>query len=114
MTSARIALHPDVPGDLAEIVEYIAARNASAAHRLAAAAKGTLEFLAPMPGLGSLKNYEGPEYEGIRTWFVRGFRNYLIVYRPIDGGIHVLAIVHGARDIPAFLRRRLRPPDGKR
>jgi plasmid stabilization system protein ParE len=28
-----------------------------------------------------------------------GFRNYVIFYRQIDGGIEVLTILHGARDL---------------
>jgi len=37
---------------------------------------------------------------------VRGFPvgNYIIFYRPLDDGIEVLRILHGARDIPRVFR----------
>ena len=46
-----------------------------------------------------------PRLAGLRRFPVSGFGNYLIFYRQIDGGIEVLAVVHGARDIPSLLKR---------
>jgi toxin ParE1/3/4 len=34
---------------------------------------------------------------------VRRFRNYLIFYRPTDGGIEVIRVLHAARDISSIL-----------
>jgi toxin ParE1/3/4 len=35
---------------------------------------------------------------------LRHFMNYLIFYRPIGGGIDVLRVLHGARDIDRIFR----------
>jgi toxin ParE1/3/4 len=33
------------------------------------------------------------------------FRNYLVFYRPIEDGVEVLTVLHGARDLQAVLER---------
>jgi plasmid stabilization system protein ParE len=43
---------------------------------------------------------------GIRTWRVPGFKKYLIIYRPINEAIEVLAVLHGSRNLRARLRER--------
>ena len=35
----------------------------------------------------------------MRRFLVRGFDNYLIFYLPQPGGIDVIRVLHGARDI---------------
>jgi toxin ParE1/3/4 len=35
----------------------------------------------------------------MRVWPVKGFENHLIFFRPIDGGIEVIRVLHAARDI---------------
>ncbi len=36
-------------------------------------------------------------------WPIRGFENYLVFYRPIEEGIEVTRVLHGARDIRGIL-----------
>ena len=33
--------------------------------------------------------------------------NYVVIYRPVEDGIVILLVVHGARDVPAVLHRSL-------
>jgi toxin ParE1/3/4 len=41
-----------------------------------------------------------PRLAGVRVYpLPRRFRNYLVFYRPIAGGIEVLTVLHGARDL---------------
>ena len=103
---ARVMLRPGVVADLQSILAYLASNSLSAADRFADAVAPTLDALAAMPGKGSLKSFRHPELSDIRSWNVAGFRDYLILYRPIAGGIQVLAIVHGARDLPSLLNGR--------
>jgi plasmid stabilization system protein ParE len=42
--------------------------------------------------------------EDLRRWHVEGFENYLILYRPIKGGIDVARVLHGARDIERLFK----------
>ena len=52
--------------------------------------------LASAPQIGRRRDELQP---GLRS-FAAG--RYLILYRPIDGGIELVRVLHGARDIPAL------------
>jgi toxin ParE1/3/4 len=67
-------------------------------------AQDSIECLADMPGIGRAWESPLPHLAGIRVYpMPDGFRNYLIFYRPLDDGIEVLTILHGARDLDAAL-----------
>ena len=55
-----------------------------------------------MPEMGSLCGFQSAEAAGIRVWSIAGFENHLIFYRPIEDGIDVIRVIHGARDIVAI------------
>ena len=44
-----------------------------------------------------------PRLTGLRVWRIQGFPNHLIFYRPVDDGIEVIRVLHGARDIDRVL-----------
>jgi plasmid stabilization system protein ParE len=106
MAGGRVILRRWVPGDLLEILDYLADRSPDVAERFRLAVRGTFEWLARHPGVGSPKQFRGKGITGIRTWYVAGFRDYLVLYRPIDGGIEVLGVLHGSRNIGSHLRKR--------
>jgi toxin ParE1/3/4 len=89
--------------DLDEIAEYIGRSNPPAALRFLDAFDQTVASLAPMPEMGSLWESDHPRLYGLRTWPVRGCKKYLIFYRPIDNGVEILRVLHGARDLDAIL-----------
>src|SRR5262249_26257584 len=89
--------------DLAACWAYIAERNLNAARRFRLAAEETFAALAGMPNLGAPYEVANPRLQGLRCARVRRFRNYLIFYRPIDGGIDVIRVLHAARNIAAIL-----------
>jgi toxin ParE1/3/4 len=43
--------------------------------------------------------FENPQLAGVRSWRVSRFKTYLIFFRPIESGVEILHIAHGARDI---------------
>jgi toxin ParE1/3/4 len=106
MGAPRVILRRAVPDDLAAILDYLGARAPSAADRFADAVQLALSKLAAFPGAGSLKPFRDARLRGVRTWRVPGFKKYLIIYRPIEDGIEVLAVLHGARNLRARLRER--------
>jgi len=55
-----------------------------------------------MPLMGSAREYRNSEFSGIRMWRVKGFRQYLIFYRPIQDGIEIVRVIHSSRDIAAL------------
>lgn len=80
--------------DYADVWDFIAADNPSAADRLIDTFDGTLELLAEAPGIGRLCEELAPS---LRSFPVG---NYVIFYRPIDDGIELIRVLHGARNIP--------------
>jgi addiction module RelE/StbE family toxin len=90
--------------DLREIVEHIAADSPTYARAMAMRILGSVKRLRAHPALGRVV----PEYEdeSIRELIVG---NYRVVYRVEGRRVGVLAVVHGARDLPR--QRRERPWD---
>jgi plasmid stabilization system protein ParE len=91
-------LSRDADRELDELWDYIAADSVDAADRLAAKLMDAFEALARHPGMGH-KRHDLTSHP-VLFWPVG---NYLVIYRAESSPIEVLAIVHGARDIPTFL-----------
>lgn len=62
-----------------------------------------MAVLLSTPRAGRIREFRAPRAHGVRSWVVRGFENYLILYRPQAEGIEVIRFLHGARDIPSLL-----------
>jgi toxin ParE1/3/4 len=77
---------------------HIAQDNPAAADRQLDRIDKKCEAYANQPEMGDLRPDLGSE---IRCFIVG---NYVVLYRPVDDGILVLLVVHGARDIPAVFR----------
>ena len=84
--------------DLDDLWDYIAADDVDAADRLTAKLMDAFKALAKHPGMGH-KRDDLTRYP-VLFWPVG---NYLVVYRAERSPIEIVAIVHGARDIPTFL-----------
>ena len=52
--------------------------------------------------MGSAREYINAKYSGIRMWRVKGFRKYLIFYKPIEDGVDIIRVIHSSRDIAAL------------
>jgi plasmid stabilization system protein ParE len=90
-------ISPRADADLDEIWTYIAQDDPRAADRTEQALHEAMEQLARMPGLGHHRADAGDRY---RFWRVA---SYLIAYRVEDDVVHVVRVLHGARDIRRFL-----------
>jgi toxin ParE1/3/4 len=53
--------------------------------------------------MGSARRFRREALKGLRLWRVPHFASYLIIYRPINRGIEVLRVLHGARHIEQLL-----------
>jgi toxin ParE1/3/4 len=90
--------------DLVDIFRYYARKaGLRVAERFFAEAGATFKRLAVTPGIGSHYEHEHPALAGLRFFPVSRFRKYLVFYRSVVGGIEVIRILHGARDIDSFL-----------
>lgn len=83
------------------IWDYIAEDRVDAADRLIARLFDAFEGLARNPGMGHKREHltKFP----VLFWPVA---NYLVIYRAEKSPLEIVAITHGKRDVPAFLRRR--------
>jgi toxin ParE1/3/4 len=88
--------------DLNEQAKFIQRDSPEAAIRFLAAAEATFHRLAAMPELGERQQFGLERLAGLRAWQVRGFDNHLIYYRPIEGGVEIIRVLHAARDVAAI------------
>jgi toxin ParE1/3/4 len=100
----RITIRPQADRDLVDQAEYLA-RNASlaVALRFYAAAEETFSLLAAHPEMGRTWKSPDPSLSGIRMYLLRGFPKCLVFYRATRGGIEIVRVLHGARDVDALL-----------
>jgi plasmid stabilization system protein ParE len=100
--SKGFVLTPEAEADALAIWEYVADESSEqAADGVVARLYDECEKLVAMSGIG----HSRPDLldERHRFWSVW---SYLIVYRWETRPLEVIAIVHGARDLDAFLRDR--------
>ena len=90
--------------DLVEIFRYYA-REAGlrVAQRFFAQVEATLTRLAGMPGMGTHYDLDHPALADLRFFPVSRFRMYLVFYRTVPGGIEIVRVLHGPRDIAGIL-----------
>ena len=94
---SRVIFSPQTDEDLLEIAFYIAQDNPEAALSFLARIERICAVIAASPEIGRRRAELGPD--------VRSFPldRYVIFYVPTKGGIEVLRVLHGARDIPNIL-----------
>jgi toxin ParE1/3/4 len=80
--------------DLDEIWFYIAQDNPDAADKFMRALLSRFPLLASMPEMGRQRE----ELAARLRSFPIG--NYLIFYRPMENGVEIARVLHGARDLP--------------
>ena len=95
-------LSPQAWQDALEIVAYIGTENPEAASRFVPALEATCEQLLSLPSLGSVRQFRREDLNGVRILPVTGFERYLIFYAPTGKSIHVIRVLHGARDFPSI------------
>ncbi len=95
----EVTKSPQARRDLIQIADNIALDNLGASLRFLDAAEAACEFLARTPEAGTVCQFRAPEAAGMRVWSIKGFRKYLIFYRPVPGGVNVIRVLHGAQDI---------------
>ena len=80
--------------DLDEIWFYIARDNPDAADKLIRSIVSRFQTLASMPRMG-------PEREGLSPRLRSlPIGRYVIFYRPMEDGVEIARVLHGARDLP--------------
>ena len=98
---------PKAGQDLDEYADYLAEEaSLEVGLRFIAAAHETFSSLAAQPKIGWRSRLNNPALESLRMFRVSGFEKLLILYRPLPGGVDILRVVHGSRNLEALFRRR--------
>ena len=86
--------------DLLEQFVYFGEQASVAlAERYFAAVDATCRQLVKHPRSGTLYDSNIARLAGMRRVPVRGFGSYLLFYLPRTGGVDIVRVLHGARDI---------------
>ena len=90
---SRHEFTPEAVEDLNDIHDYIAQDSPSAAARFIREIEEKCDTLAEHPMMGRSRSELTPELRS----FPAG--SYAIFYRPTEGGVQILRVIHQARDI---------------
>lgn len=96
---SRCRFSPEARADLQEIADFIARDTPSRALPFVRELRARCLTLAAMPYSGQPRHDLQPELRS------RPAGAYVIFYRPAPGGIEVVRVLHGSRDIDAELSR---------
>jgi toxin ParE1/3/4 len=99
----KIKRTPRAKQDLLEHVLYWVSISPDLAERFIEASEVAFEKLAQMPRKGQRQEFTSPELINVRRWFIPGFDKYLIFYRPIEGGVEILRVLHGMQNISRIM-----------
>lgn len=91
----RVTRRPLAAADILEIWDYIADDSFDAADRWVDQLDEKFRLLATQPLMGRIRD------EVDRDMRSFPFGRYVIFYMPMDGGIDVVRVLHGGRDIDA-------------
>ncbi|MEN9573113.1 MAG: hypothetical protein RL514_968 [Verrucomicrobiota bacterium] len=100
----ELSIAPAARADLLGIWDSIAEGNPEAADRFLFATEQTTTQLTHHPGLGRERRFARFRGINLRSWSVKGFRNYLVFYYATEDCLNVVRVAHGARDLEAFFR----------
>ena len=78
------------------------------AERFLATAEAAFRRVAAIPGSGARYPSEVRAFGELRfTPLPSRFKKYLVFYRPVEGGVEIIRVLHGARDLPGILAEEL-------
>ena len=104
--SARYVLRPKADQDLSQQAYYLAAEaGPETGHRFLVAAHETFALLSTQPQMGWPLRLRNPRLASLRVFRISGFEKMLVLYRPMSSGVEIVRVLHGSRDLIAFLRR---------
>jgi len=89
----RVRLTLQARSDLLELWRYIAQRDPAAADRVLDRIAARCEQLAGRPRLGRARPDIRPDARSLTV------ERWLVLYRVIDGGVQIVRVVDGARDL---------------
>ena len=95
---------PRAKADLLEHYVYIGEENLDAAEQFLDATEAAFAKLAAMPRMGRRWRSEDPRLDAMRVWPIPGWK-YLVFCRPVEQGIDVVRVLHGAQDVSTLVAK---------
>jgi toxin ParE1/3/4 len=100
----RVVIRPGAWRDINQQLDYLETQaGLETAERFLDQLRASADELALMPSIGRLCGFRRPSLRRVRRWPVKGFSNWLIFYLPLQEGVEILHVMHGARDIESLL-----------
>lgn len=104
--NARYVLRPKADQDLDQHANYLATEaDAETGYRFLEAAHKTFTLLSTQPKMGWPLRLRHAKLRSLREFRISGFEKMLVLYLPRTSGVDIVRVVHGSRDLVAFLRR---------
>jgi len=97
----RVLFRPDAEADLSAIAVHVAKHSKSRARALVQRLQARCLVLVAHPLAGRPRPELGEDLRSLSD------RPYVLVYRLVGNDVEVIAILHGARDLPAALAARI-------
>jgi len=100
---SRVLWRDAADRDVVEIYVRLALDSIEVAERFVDDVEQAVQFVRNSPRAGRLGGWTSGALKGLRVWRLPQFASHLLFYRPFEGGIEVVRILHGARDLPSIL-----------
>ncbi len=100
---SRVVVLRRADRDIDEQLVFLAKQSHRTAVDFLDSVERTFQLPAESPGRG-FRWDDAPSLDrGIHVWPVMGFSNTLVFYRPVEQGVEIIRVLHGARDIATIL-----------
>ncbi len=105
MAKLRLVISPEAQRNIDEHEDFLADEaGIEVAFRFHEAFYEALNRLGEMPGVGASREWLNPRLLGLRMWPIPDFQSHIIYYRTLGEELHVLWVLHGARDRDTIIR----------
>jgi toxin ParE1/3/4 len=104
VTSKRVVLREEADRDIADaLAHYLSEGADQAALQYVDALEHAFASIGRHPGIGSYRFAHELDLPGLRSWRIKRFP-YIVFYVERSDHIDVWRVLHGQRDLPAWMR----------
>ncbi len=99
--SERVVLRsPQSKADVRNITCYLVEVDLRLGLQFLEVLRASYRHLETFPEMGKLRFQSRPRIAHLRMLVLpKPFENYLVIYKPLENGVHILRVFHGAQNI---------------